>query len=70
MRITADKHREGGIMGPEIEDWVHDHAFGVLLGVEILWVSGFLAVFVLYFLLKRWVKKQPKPTDDARGPHE
>lgn len=57
-------------MGPEIEDWVHEHAFGVLLGVEILWVSGFLAVFVLYFLLKRWVKKQPKPTDDASGPHE
>ncbi len=57
-------------MGPEIEDWVHDHAFGVLLGVEILWVGGFLAVFVLYFLLKRWVKKQAKPADEARKPGE
>jgi len=57
-------------MGPEIEDWVHDHAFGVLLGVEILWVGGFLAVFVLYFLLKRWVKKQAKPADQARKPGE
>lgn len=42
-------------------DWVHQHAFGVLLTIEILWVAGFLAVFVVYFFVRRRLKKQPKP---------
>lgn len=42
-------------------DWVHQHAFGVLLTIEILWVAGFLAVFVVYFFIRRRLKKQPKP---------
>lgn len=43
-----------------MEDWVHAHAHGVLLTIEVLWVGGFLAVFVVYFFVRRWFKKQPK----------
>src|SRR3569833_1628369 len=42
-----------------VEDWVHAHAHGVLLTIEVLWVGGFLAVFVVYFFVWRWFKKQP-----------
>ena len=53
-------------MGAGMEDWVHAHAHGVLLGIEILWVGGFLAIFVLYFLIKRWAKKQPKKPEEPK----
>lgn len=46
-----------------VENWVHDHAYGVLLTIEVLWVGGFLAVFVFYFFIRRWAKKQPKQKD-------
>lgn len=49
-----------------LEDWVHAHAHGVLLTIEILWVGGFLAVFVFYFIMKRWFKKhRAKPPPAA-----
>jgi hypothetical protein len=36
-----------------MEDWVVKHMHAVLIGIEILWVAGFLSIFVVYFLIKR-----------------
>ena len=40
-----------------MQDWLEPHLFGVLLGIEIMWVAGFLAVFVIYFAIKLKIKK-------------
>lgn len=48
-------------MGSSPEDWIHAHAYGMLWAIEVMWVAGFLAVFVVYFMVKRWIKK--KKTD-------
>lgn len=48
-----------------LDDWVHAHAHGVLLTIEILWVGGFLAVFVFYFIMKRWFKRHPPKSPPA-----
>lgn len=53
-----------------MENWVHSHAHGVLLTIEILWVAGFLAIFVIYFFIRRWVKKQPKQKQAPLDPGE
>ena len=45
-------------MGPALEDWVLAHMHGVLIGIEIMWVGGFLAVFVVYFVIWRGIKKK------------
>jgi beta-lactamase regulating signal transducer with metallopeptidase domain len=37
---------------------MHAHMSGVLWAVEVLWVAGFLAVFVFYLILKRRIKKK------------
>ena len=34
-------------MGQALEEWVLEHMYGVLIGVEIMWVGGVLAVFVV-----------------------
>lgn len=41
-----------------MEQLSNDQLAGVLLAVEIMWVAGFLAVFVIYFAIKWHVKKQ------------
>lgn len=43
-----------------MRDWLEPHLFGVLLGIEIMWVAGFLAVFVIYFAIKLKIKKDKK----------
>ncbi len=35
-----------------LEQWVEENIFSVLIAIEIMWVGGFLAIFVAYF----WVK--------------
>ena len=35
-----------------MDDWLTKHMHVVLVTIEILWVSGFLAVFVVYFIIK------------------
>jgi len=41
-----------------MDDWLIKHMHGVLVTIEILWVSGFLAVFVIYFIIKYRVKQK------------
>ena len=38
--------------------WIHEHIHGVLWFVEILWVGGFLSVFVVYFIVRAKVKRE------------
>lgn len=45
-------------MGAGSDDWFHAHAHGILWAIEVMWVAGFLAVFVVYFVIKRRVKKK------------
>ena len=40
--------------------WVYAHAHAVLLTIEVLWVGGFFAVFLVKYFVWRWLKKQPK----------
>lgn len=47
-------------MGQALEDWMLEHMHGVLIGVEIMWVGGFLAVFVVYFWIWRGIQKKKK----------
>lgn len=52
-----------------MDDWLTKHMHGVLLTIEILWVSGFLAIFVLYFVLKNRVRRkklQQEMNDDIK----
>ncbi|TPW15657.1 MAG: hypothetical protein FD130_1162 [Halothiobacillaceae bacterium] len=46
-----------------MEEWMRAHMHSILLGIEIIWVSGFLAVFVIYFLIKRWISKSKGRSD-------
>ena len=46
---------EGGLY---MDGWLGKHMHGVLIAVEILWVSGFLAIFVLYFIVKNRMKRK------------
>jgi len=41
-----------------MEDWVFDHMGGVLIAIEIMWVGGVLAVFGLYFVVRRNLRKR------------
>ena len=45
-------------MGQALEDWVLEHMHEVLIGIEIMWVGGFLAVFVVYFVIWRGIQKK------------
>ena len=49
-----------------MDDWLIEHMHGVLVTIEILWVSGFLAVFVVYFIIKYRLrrKKSRQEMDD------
>jgi hypothetical protein len=39
-----------------MDDWLDGHMHAILVGVEILWVAGFLAIFVVYFMIRRRVR--------------
>ena len=45
-------------MGFSPEEWIHAHAHGVLWAIEVVWVAGFFAVFAVYFMIKRRIKKK------------
>ena len=45
-------------MRPGGSDWIHAHAHGVLWAIEVMWVAGFLAIFVVYFIIKHRIKKK------------
>ena len=52
-------------MGQALEGWMLEHMHGVLIGIEIMWVGGFLAVFVVYFWIWRGIQKKKKAAQDA-----
>lgn len=41
-----------------LEQWVEENIFGVLVTIWIVWVAGFLAIFVAYFWIKWHFAKQ------------
>jgi heme/copper-type cytochrome/quinol oxidase subunit 2 len=47
-----------------MDDWLIKHMHGVLVTVEILWVGGFLAVFVVYFVIKYRLKRNKSRNTD------
>lgn len=53
-----------------MDDWLIAHMPGVLLGIEIMWVGGFLAVFVLYFLIWHAVRKKRKARWETKPPED
>jgi uncharacterized membrane protein len=57
-------------MGFSPESWIHAHAHGVLLAIEIMWVAGFLAIFVFYFMIKRRIKKKKAAAGEKKEPAE
>ena len=52
-------------MGQALEDWMLEHMHGVLIGIEIMWVGGVLAVFVVYFWIWRGIQEKKKSARDA-----
>lgn len=46
---------------------MYRHMHGVLVAIEIFWVAGFLAIFVVYFLVKAHfrAKKRTQGPQDA-----
>jgi len=42
----------------DIEGWVLDNMESVLWIIEILWVGGVVAIFVVYFSIKLHIKKK------------
>ena len=49
-----------------MDDWLTRHMHAVLVGVEILWVAGVLAIFVVYFMIKRRVRANKRAAAAAR----
>ncbi len=45
-------------MGADFEDFLLDNMHSVLVFIEVLWVGGFLAIFVVYFLIRHHIKKR------------
>ena len=45
-------------MGSSSEAGMHGHMSGILWFMEIFSVVFVLAMFVFYFMLKRWIKKK------------
>jgi heme/copper-type cytochrome/quinol oxidase subunit 2 len=52
-----------------MEDWLIKHMHGVLVTIEILWVAGFLVVFVVYFIIKYRLrhKKTTQQIDESKN---
>lgn len=57
-------------MGSTADDWLHAHAHGMLWAIEVMWVAGFLMVFVVYFLVKRQVNKKKRENSKPEEPLE
>ena len=38
--------------------WLHEHMGNILVGIEILWVGLVIAIFSLYFIVKRNLRKK------------
>ena len=47
-----------------MDDWLTRHMHGVLLTIEVLWVSGFLMVFVVYFIIKYRLRRNKSQVSD------
>lgn len=45
-------------MGADFEAFLLDNMHEVLVFIEVLWVGGFLAVFVIYFMIRWRIKKR------------
>jgi heme/copper-type cytochrome/quinol oxidase subunit 2 len=52
------------------DDWIHAHAHGVLWAIEVMWVAGFLAIFVVYFVIKHRIKKKKAEAAQKKEPVE
>lgn len=52
-----------------LDEWLTKNMSSVLVVVEILWVAGFLAVFVVYFLVKRRVRADKRKAAEASPRH-
>ena len=53
-----------------MEDWLLDNMHGVLIFIEVLWVAGFLSVFVLYFVLRWHFKKKSREQQGVDEQHQ
>jgi hypothetical protein len=42
----------------QFDHWFQAHMHGVLWVIEMVWVAGFAAVFVFYFIIKRRLRKK------------
>lgn len=51
-----------------LDAWIHDNALGVLVAIEVLWVGGFVGIFVLYFLVRRHFKRKARQSKEHH-PH-
>ena len=38
--------------------WLHEHMGNILIGIEIFWVGGVIAIFAFYFVMKRKLHKK------------
>jgi uncharacterized membrane protein YdjX (TVP38/TMEM64 family) len=47
--------------------WLHEHMSSILIGVEIMWVGGVLAVIVFYLVMKRRLRKKNKKRIDGES---
>ncbi|MDX1252153.1 MAG: hypothetical protein IDH49_07910 [Gammaproteobacteria bacterium] len=55
-----------------MDAWLKANMHDVLIGIEIVWVGGFLAVFVIHFLIWRVIRKRKgaqkiKPPAEKEG---
>jgi hypothetical protein len=55
-------------MGFATDGWIRAHAHGLLWAIEVLWVAGFLAVFVVYFVIKHRIKKKKAAAALGKAP--
>lgn len=69
-RLLLKKGNEGADMGFSPDGWMHAHMSSVLWMVEVLWVAGFLAVFVFYLMIKRRIKKKKTAAAEKNKPIE
>lgn len=53
-----------------MSDWLHGHMGAVLIGIEILWVGGVLAILVFYFVMRRRLSRRPRADDPVSPPHD
>jgi hypothetical protein len=47
-----------------MKDWLVNHMENILWVIEVLWVAGVLAIFVLYFMVKRHFKQKKSASEN------